>query len=525
MKNRLYIAVIAAALLMSTAWVLFSPSKKAPKSEASQSTVVMNQIPWVDGKWRTSTPEEQGIDSVELSEMLKTVRLQGTAIHSMLVIRNGYLTMNAFFGAHHEEDGALYPMHSVTKSVVSALTGIAIEEGILKGTEQKVLESFPEESTDQSDPNKAAITIKHLLTMQSGLQWPETEIPYGSNNIVTKLFEAPNQVRFILQQPTVKPPGSGFNYDTGAGHLLSAMIQKSAGKNLEAYAKEKLFGPLGIKGYRWDTDKQGVSVGGTGLYLAPEEMAKIGYLYANNGKMGGKQIVSERWIRESTSMNTSTPLGYKYGYQWWGGPDFYFASGSYGQGILVSPKQNLVAVMTGNINTSFAMNDITNLFTRIQRAIRSDQALPANMQGNQELKEQIRLSGSPQRPVPSLPVVASEVSGKTYDVVSQKNKNAVIKISLSFEPNSNTAIFKTSTENNTREILVGLDNVYRKKGDVSAKGYWSGEEFVLNLHAVSPQSHSPSDAVYTFRFHDTSARMELKGLTGSGFVEIYETLE
>jgi CubicO group peptidase (beta-lactamase class C family) len=135
-----------------------------------QSDAVSDQIPWASGKWRTSTPEEQGMDSAQLAGVLENIRMQMKSnLHSLVVVRNGYMVMSAYFGGHHAEEQALYPVHSVTKSVVSALTGIAIEDGLLEGTGQKVLDFFPDEKLLQTDSNKAAMTVKDLLTMQSGL--------------------------------------------------------------------------------------------------------------------------------------------------------------------------------------------------------------------------------------------------------------------------------------------------------------------------------------------------------------------
>lgn len=496
------IGIILVALLSFASFAYLLPVKKTVPETSS--------VPWEGGKWRTSTPEQQGIHSAELADVLKTIQIQHTNIHSLLIVRNGFLVLSTYFAPYQEGDGVFYPVHSVTKSITSALTGIAINEGALKGTDQKVLDSFPEESKNNTDLNKAAITVKNLLTMQSGLDWPETQVRYGNNNIVDQMMESPNQVQFILNQPMSSAPGTVFNYNTGASHLLSAMIQKKIGINLKEYAMEKLFGPLSITDFFWAADKQGVSYGGAGLQLIPEDMAKIGYLYANNGLLNGKQIIPAKWISESTTMTNTN--GFKYGYQWWGGQDYFYASGSYGQGIFVSPEKNLVVVMTSDILDTDPMIETNKIFSRIKSAAVSEQALPVNAEGNRQMKEQVRLASSSKMPTPQLPLIANVISGRTYSV--KKTGLDYNAFSLNFSNKSDVAVFKKILGAETVDISIGLDNEYRETGNYKAKGYWDGDAFIINLHYVIPDFHSTYDNMFKFLFDEREGSLEIQGLSG-----------
>jgi hypothetical protein len=336
-------------------------------------------------------------------------------------------------------------------------------------------------------------------------------------------LDAPDQVKFILQQPSDGLPGSGFNYSTGNPHLISAMINKKAGKSLEAYAKEKLFAPLDIKSYRWDSDKQGVSFGGTGLYLTTEDMAKIGYLYANRGKVGERQILTEKWVIESTALNVKIPSGFTYGYQWWGGQNYFFANGSYGQGIFVAPDQQLIMAITSNLSRA-ATNVTNSIFEQIRQAVRSGEPIPANAPGYEQLQEQLRLSGSPRQEVPPLPGIAKEISSRKFKVASRTNKNEIYEISLEFQPSSDTAVFKRTFGTETSELLVGLDNVYRDNNGFKMKGHWDGEEFVIEQHAQNPK-RIPSDALFTFRFNGTRVEMDFTALSYPGSHESFESVK
>jgi CubicO group peptidase (beta-lactamase class C family) len=259
----------------------------------------------------------------------------------MLVVRNGFIVKESQTVISKTNEKQL--IYSVTKSVLSALYGIAVSEGKI-GLDERVLDILGERSiVDEAAKDK--ITIRHLLTMTSGLNWPELAGNYyGPESVSRQMMRSQNWVQFILKRPMRIEPGISYNYSSADSHLLSAVLQARTGQTVYDYAKTKLFEPLGIHNTQWDQDPQGITSGHSGLYLTPLDMAKFGYLYLHQGTWDGKQVVPQNWIMESTTVHS----GGDYGYQWRvDEAGNWVARGFAGQYIFVSPKTNIVAVFTG----------------------------------------------------------------------------------------------------------------------------------------------------------------------------------
>lgn len=310
-------------------------------------------------EWKSTTPEEQGMNSTILDGMYEYIETKNLAIDSVLVIKNGYIMYEANldpkFKLISSKPGP-HAIYSCTKNIISTLIGIAIDQGLLISVNQNILDFFPEHEIANLDAYKQAITIENLLTMTSGLNWTEM-VPYSDPANTYNIWKtSENWVQFVLDRPMATEPGSVFNYNTGASHLLSAIIQKVTEESTFRFAQKHLFEPIGIK-YRdvvWVTDPQGIEVGGTGLALTAQDMARYGYLYLNNGIWDGKQIVSSKWVEMSTKayiQRESWPFGYDYAYHWWIYPDFnaYVAMGYGGQRIFVIPDAELVVIFTAKI--------------------------------------------------------------------------------------------------------------------------------------------------------------------------------
>lgn len=188
-----------------------------------------------------------------------------------------------YFRNQKVRDKKQHKVYSVTKSVLSALIGIAVDKGYLN-IDTPISNYFPEFANQE-------IKIKHLLTMSSGLHYP------GNGAMIpTK-----NWVDFVLSQPVENPPGKKMVYSCGSSQVLSAILQKETGENAEAFAKKHLFAPLGIRDYHWHSDAQGVAIGGYGLMMRPFDMLKFGTLYLHKGRWNSKQIVPSAWVEESTT--------------------------------------------------------------------------------------------------------------------------------------------------------------------------------------------------------------------------------
>ncbi len=352
---------------------------------------------WPTHGWRTSTPEAQGMDSERLAQMLAVIRQEPMLnLHSLLVIRHGYLVSEVYFSPLYGPN-TKHVLYSVTKSFISTLVGIAFDKGILTDLHRPVLSFFPRRNIENRDALKESMTLEDLLTMQSGLDWVE------DLNAVGDVLQTPDAVKFVLDLPMKEPPGTNYNYCSGCSHVLSGILQEQPGVRTLDFAKKNLFEPLGISDFKWETDKQGLPLGGWGLYLTPRDMAKLGYLYLHEGVWDGKQIVSAAWVKAATQAYTDTheKLGFGYGYQWRTFPRLgaYLAAGRDGQYIVVVPASDLVVVMTAEQGDLANEADFKLIESYILTAVKSPGPLPPNGAGQAELAAQTKVRN--QLPVPS----------------------------------------------------------------------------------------------------------------------------
>ena len=296
---------------------------------------------------RPSTRKERGLDSAVLAQALNHVATEGKDLHSLLILRDDQLVSETYWPPY--ERNKKHALNSCTKPVVSALTGIASDDGALR-EDDAVLRYFPDEAPANPDDAKKAITIKHLLTMSSGISWPQ----HGPDNISDQMGRSPDWVKFILDRPMAAAPGTVTNYSNGDSHLLSAIIGKVTQSTALDFARERLFGPLGISDVRWDSDPQGRSIGSAALQLRPLDMTKLGRLYLASGAWNGRRILSADWVQKSFTAHTQMPTAggaADYGYYWWLYPQrkLFEAWGGAGQRIGVFPELGVVVVMTGAI--------------------------------------------------------------------------------------------------------------------------------------------------------------------------------
>jgi CubicO group peptidase (beta-lactamase class C family) len=304
---------------------------------------------WPTEGWRSSTPEEQGMDSEMLTEMLAYIRENGVRVDSVTIVHHGYLVLDAYF--HRFGKDSRHDLYSCTKSVTSALIGIAIDQGYIEGVDQPVLSFFPERTVANLDARKEAMTLEHLLTMTDGFDWVKKDVRSTSIGDTTpKMKQSRDWVQFVLDRPMAEEPGTRFNYNSGASHLLSAIIQETTSTTALEFAEEHLLGPLGISEATWSSDPQGRNYGGSYLRITPHDMAKFGYLYLNEGRWDSEQIVPAAWVKASTTNHSPTP-GVYYGYQWWIYPSagYFSAVGGRGQYIAVVPELDMVVVFTSDL--------------------------------------------------------------------------------------------------------------------------------------------------------------------------------
>ena len=333
---------------------------------------------WPTEDWPTSTPEEQGMDSEMLADMLKIIEEQDYDVDSVVVVRNGYMVADATIFPF--EAGSRHIIYSCTKSVISALVGIAINKGYIEGVDQLVLDFFPKRTVANLDADKETMTLEDVLTMSTGLKCQDSYL-YRWRGL-RQMERSDDWVQFVLDLPMLEEPGTRFEYCNGASFLLSAIVQETTGMSALAFADEHLFGPLGITDVQWLSSPQGITIGWSDLYMTPHDMAKIGYLYLNEGMWEGEQVVSAEWVKASTREHTSATLQDSYGYQWWvDDSGTYMALGYAGQFIFVIPDKDVVAVFVSDLsdNDFYVPQRLLNDF--IISAAKSASPLPDNPDG------------------------------------------------------------------------------------------------------------------------------------------------
>ena len=303
-----------------------------------------------------SSPQDEGINPQNIANYLEAVKASGQELHSLMVLRHGKVVAEHWFGENAGNKPHI--LHSVSKTFTSTAIGFAVDEGLLKVSD-KVISFFPDKLPTEISKNLEQMEIRHLLTMTTGHDIDPTK------NIRSNTEK--DWVEAFLALKVDHQPGSVFVYNSLATYVLSAILQKATGERVTDYLQPRLFRPLGIAAARWEESPQGIPVGGWGLYVKTEDMAKLGQFYLQKGKWNGKQLLSHAWIDEATSAQVpSLPAGVKretlkvntkhsdwlqgYGYQIWRSRhNSYRADGANGQFILVLPEKDAVIVATANI--------------------------------------------------------------------------------------------------------------------------------------------------------------------------------
>ncbi|HVW70155.1 MAG TPA: serine hydrolase [Steroidobacteraceae bacterium] len=248
----------------------------------------------------------------------------------------------------------LHTMQSISKTVTSVTIGIAMTRGDFKASlDTPVLSYFDLAKVKNVDDRKRRMTLKDVLTMTTGLKWVE-DVPYDDWRSDASLMEATDDwVQYVIDKPMAEEPGKIFNYSSGATELLSYIFKKETGQDIEAYAQAHLFAPLGIQHY-WKRTPLGLVDTEGGLFLAPEDLAKIGYLFLHGGEWNGQRLVSRKWVEQSVTAAVDTGWqGLKYGFKWWLYPSrdgrglVWMGIGFGGQRLMVFPQQQMIAVFTG----------------------------------------------------------------------------------------------------------------------------------------------------------------------------------
>lgn len=386
-KSKVIIVAVILLILIITGYLERYGSERVAKGEKEEtSELILSELHtvWPTEEWPTSTPEEQGMDSEKLVELFEYIEQNDPRqLHGLLIIRNGHIVAEKYTSPYNEK----YPhnTYSVTKSLTSAIVGIAIDEGIIN-LNDRVLDYFPDMTFENMSEEKENMTIEQLLLMKTGIQWPEWDSEESAIQLFRVWENSKSPLQYYLDQPIIKEQVGEWNYDTGAPYVLGAIIERASGMTLNEYGKEKIFDRIGMDSLEFYVTNEGIGHGGTYSQMTPRDMARFGYLYLHDGKWDGEQIVPKEWVKESLYPHTEFDVyDYDYGYYFYLNESengrVFSARGAGGQWILVVPELELIVIETGRSFERVSINEY------IVPAIKSESPLLANDQAYDRLKE------------------------------------------------------------------------------------------------------------------------------------------
>lgn len=265
------------------------------ESTADSSAISQEDIPVV-APWQGDLPENHQMDPAVFAQL--HADLESSDVYAMVTVKDGVI-IDEYYQEGYDET-SVFPLHSCTKSFTSALVGIAIEQGYFTSVDDPLSDYLPQ-VLDLADTGKQQITLRHLLTHTSGLEWYE----WAGRSNWQEFRSAENWVDYILNRNLVATPGTVFAYSTGNSHLLAAALESATGMGELEYARENLFDALGMDSVVWGTDPHGIADGGNGISMTVRDAARFGQLYLQNGQWNGEQLISAQWVAESTAAQTT----------------------------------------------------------------------------------------------------------------------------------------------------------------------------------------------------------------------------
>ena len=459
-----------------------------------------------------SAPEAQGVSSAALLRLVEEAEKKIDALHSIVVVRRGHVILEGWWAPYAA--GERHTMFSLSKSFTSTAVGLAVAEGKLNVSDT-VLSFFPGHAPAQPSANLRAMRVRDLLTMATGHHNEDiANFPYVADEDPVKKF---------LALPVAHKPGTFFVYNSPGSFMLSAIVQKVTGQSVLDYLRPRLFEPLGIVEPRWDASKQGVSLGGFGLHLRTEDIARFGQLYLQKGRWQGKQLVPAAWIEEATARqmaNGSNPASdweQGYGYQFWRCRHGVFrGDGAHGQFCVVLPQHDTVVAITAG--TRDLQGVLNVLWEQLLPALSGQPAAP-DAAAATRLKE--KLASLELRPVTGAATsdTAKAVAGRRYRL--PKNPGGLTALTL--RPPAGAA--------GDIELVVRIDGedwrvaagtgVWRKGAlkigatteQIAASGGWtSGDTYTLKL----ARTNTPFVATYRLQFAGDTLNLEFEENVGGG---------
>lgn len=401
-----------------------------------------------------SRPEEQGISSKSLLDLINEADKKIESLHSIIIVRHGHVVAEGWWKPY--DANSRHELYSLSKSFTSTAVGLAIADRKLS-LDDEVLKFFPEDAPAQPSQNLKSMRVRDLLCMSTGHQ---TEpLLAASKDPWTKTF---------LNHPVPFKPGTHFLYNTAATYMQSAIVQKATGQTVFEYLGPRLFEPLGIENPTWGKSPQGVTLGGYGLSIRTEDIAKFGQLYLQKGQWHGQQLIPASWVETATARQTSNGSNPKsdwdqgYGFQFWRCRNGAFrGDGAFGQYCVVMPQQDAVVAITSGVKDLQSV--LTHLWDHLLLAMKPD-ALPGDEENLKKL--QARLAGL------TLPIqsgsasahIPQEASGKTFHFAANEQKLESIALEFNSQGDGASLIVKV-TDTPEQRIVCGKNEW--KKGRVS----------------------------------------------------------
>jgi len=480
---------------------------------ASQSTV-SNALP-------RSTPEAEGVSSEGIRQFVEAAETSTHELHSFMVLRHGKVVAEGWWNPYRPD--LKHTMYSCSKSFTATAIGFAVSEKRLT-VNDKVTSFFPDDVPTNISPNLAALRVRDLLSMSVGQEPDPTPA----------IRQDSNWVGAFLAAPIVHPPGTKFLYNSLATYVLSAIVQKVTGQTTLDYLTPRLFEPLGIRGIDWENDPQGINVGGWGLRLKTEDMAKFGQLFLQKGRWNGRQILPEWWVEEASTLkivqHPDLPQAKKdssdweqgYAYQMWRSRhNSYRGDGAYGQFIMVFPE--LDAVVVGTAETHDMQGEFNLVWKYLLPALRNEK-LPDNKKTASALRQKLATLALPVPPKTAAAPLAKEISGKTLAL--SPNAQFLQQVDFQFKDDVCKLVLKIAADTfhftfGPGKWAFGQTNKLPPALTQSVKGYFVGlpaskvagayrwtaaNTLELTLRYIE----TPHKEVFTFQFEGNSASVEIQ---------------
>jgi CubicO group peptidase (beta-lactamase class C family) len=420
-----------------------------------------------------STPEAQGIPSAAILALVDAWEEKAYGVHSLMVVRHGQVVAEGWWTPYAKD--APHVLYSLSKSFASTAAGLAVAEGKLS-LDDSVLAAFPELAPPDASDNLKAMRLRDLLSMSTGHHAEDMDpFPYDSDEVLAKLF---------LARKVAHKPGTHFFYNTAATYMASAMVQKATGQTVLDYLRPRLFEPLGIENPTWDADRHGVTLGGFGLRVRTEDIARFGQLYLQKGQWRGRQLLPAAWVEAATARQVSN--GSKpesdweqgYGYQFWRcRHGFYRGDGAFGQFCIVMPQQDtVVAITSGTKDMGGVMQKVwDHLLPALAPA-----PLVADASAREALSRKLASLVLPSQDGQATSPLAAKVSGRRY--VFPENDERFESIGLEVARGQVTLVSRADGRETRVPVAHGRwgTSVALRFGDrderVAASGAWTAED-------------------------------------------------